>query len=186
MNPATAGEVRSRRRFLRDVGGGTAAALLSAAGVACGKPANRADAAAARRATPRAANRQPVSALLGFAFGAAQQDVTLFDPVTRQALETRPLGATVTWLSNEQRFWDGRSIWTFDLPANQVEAIAIDPRTIALTQRIATGGRGPAHGLVLTPDRTTAYVNIAGDNAIAAIDLAAGEVSGRVDTGHFP
>src|SRR5262249_10183852 len=104
------------------------------------------------------------SRLVGYAFNAGSQDVTRFDPGTRQALDTRPLGATVRWLSNEQRFWDGQSIWTYDFPDNHVEAIAIDPATVRVTRTIATGGSGPAHSLVLTPDLRTAWVNLAGDN----------------------
>ena len=61
-------------------------------------------------------------------FNAKTQDVTLFDPVTQQVLATKPLGAVVRWLSNEQRFWDGRYIWTYDFPEDRVQAIAIDPR----------------------------------------------------------
>lgn len=112
--------------------------------------------------------------------------MTVFDPATRQPLETRALGAVVTWLSNEQRFWDGRFIWTYDLPANQVEAIAIDPTALTVARRISTGGHGPAHSLVLTPDRTTAWVNVAGDNSLAVIDVTTGEVMARVPTGQFP
>jgi hypothetical protein len=124
--------------------------------------------------------------LLGFAFNAGGQDVTLFDVAARQALETRPLGATVRWLSNEQRFWDGRYIWTFDHPDDRVQAIAIDPRGMAIARRVPTTGRGPAHSLMLTPDRKTAWLNVAGDDYLAVIDVESGQVAGQVKTGRFP
>ena len=49
--------------------------------------------------------------LIGYIFNTKTQDVTLFDPATRQVLATKPLGAVVRWLSNEQRYWDGAA-WT--------------------------------------------------------------------------
>jgi DNA-binding beta-propeller fold protein YncE len=119
-------------------------------------------------------------------FNAATQDVTLFDVATRQVIETKPLGATVRWLSNEQRFWDGRYIWTYDFPRNQVEAIAIDPRTVSIARTIATGGKGPAHSLMLTPDGRTAWVNVAGDDLLAVLDLGSGQLVAQVKTGKFP
>jgi len=95
---------------------------------------------------------------LGYVFNTTTQDVTIFNPAARQVVETKPLGASVTWLSNEQRFWDGQHIWTFDYPQGQgqVQAIAIDPRTVTVARTIPTGGKGPAHSLMLTPDRRTA------------------------------
>ena len=51
---------------------------------------------------------------MGYVFNAKSQDVTIFDPTTRQVLATKPLGVAVHWLSNEQRYWDGRHIWTYD------------------------------------------------------------------------
>ena len=90
------------------------------------------------------------------------------------------------WLSNEQRFWDGRFIWTYDFPGNTVEAIAIDPQAARVARTIPTGGRGPAHRLMLTPDLKTAWVNVAGEDYLAVIDIAAGEVTAHVPTGKFP
>ena len=109
---------------------------------------------AASESASAAASATPVPhGLLGYAFNAKTQDVTLFDPVTRQVLATKPLGAVVRWLSNEQRFWDGRSIWTYDFPDDRVRAIAIDPREVGVSRALPTGGAGPAHSLMLTPDR---------------------------------
>ena len=81
---------------------------------------------------------------LGYVFNTTTQDVTIFNLAARQVVETKPLGVSVTWLSKEQRFWDGQHIWTFDYPQNQVQAVAIDPRTVTLAGTIPTGGKGPA------------------------------------------
>lgn len=123
---------------------------------------------------------------IGYVFNAKTQDVTLFDPATRQVLATKPLGAIVRWLSNEQRFWDGRHIWSYDFPDDKVRAIAIEPRQIALARTLPTGGAGPAHSLMLTPDRKTAWVNVAGGDYLAVLDLASGEVVDEIATGKFP
>ena len=124
--------------------------------------------------------------LLGYAFNASGQDVTIFDPATRQPIETRLLGATVRWLSNEQRYWDGSAIWTYDFPDDQVRALAIDPRGVTIARMIGALGKGPAHSLMLTPDRKTAWLNVAGENYLAALDLASGQVIAQVKTGAYP
>jgi hypothetical protein len=128
----------------------------------------------------------PGGRLLGYAFNTASQDVTLFDVGSRQPLETRPLGATVRWLSNEQRFWDGRYVWTYEQAGDLVQAIAVDPRTISVARTIPTGGKGPAHSLMLTPDRKTAWINAAGDDLLAVLDLESGQIAAQVKTGKFP
>jgi hypothetical protein len=198
-----------RRGALQLVGGASLAALLAACGGGTAQPATP-TAGSAASAAPSAATASPSAAsvspsagsspsasgspgaaraparLVGYAFNAGSQDVTRFDPGTRQPLDTRPLGATVRWLSNEQRFWDGQSIWTYDFPDNRVAAMAIDPATIQVTRTIATGGTGPAHSLVLTPDLRTAWVNLAGDDKLAALDIASGQVAAEVTTGAFP
>ena len=94
----------------------------------------------------------------------------------------------VRWLANAQRFWDGRSIWTytFGMPPDPVQVIAIDPGAVRVTRTIDTGGTGPAHSVMLTPDLRRAWVNVAGDDVLDEVDLARGEVVGRVETGHFP
>jgi hypothetical protein len=148
------------------------------------KALSPASAAPAPGATPVAS--PSASGLLGLAFNAKEQDVTIFDPASLRALGTRPLGATVRWLSNQQRFWDGRFIWTYDFPDNRVVALAVDPVRIAVARTLPTGGTGPAHSLMLTPDHKTAWVNIAGDNLLAVLDVASGEVIAQVATGKFP
>jgi hypothetical protein len=124
--------------------------------------------------------------LVGYVFNAASRDVTLFDPATREVLATKPLGAVVRWLSNEQRFWDGSHIWTYDFPDDEVQAVAVDPGAVSVARVLPTGGRGPAHSLMLTPDRKTAWVNVAGEDSLVALDLDSGEIAAEVKTGKFP
>jgi DNA-binding beta-propeller fold protein YncE len=121
-----------------------------------------------------------------YVFNVASKDVTLIDAASRQAKGTKPLGAAVRWLSNEQAYWDGQLVWTYDFPDNKLQAIAIDPRDIAVTRTIADLGTGPGHSLMLLPDRKTAAINVAGDNLIAVIDVASGQVMRKVPTGQFP
>ena len=141
------------------------------------------------RASPRSAkdSATPIpDDLLGYVFNSKTQDVTLFDPLTRQVLATKPLGAVVRWLSNEQRFWDGQYIWTYDFPDNAVRAIAVEPHAVTVARALPTGGQGPAHSLMLTPDDKTAWVNVAGGNYLAVLDLATGDVAAEVKTGKYP
>ena len=171
----------SRREFLSGAGAATAAALLGACG-------GSGDGERKQASSPPAGAPPDLTTggLRGYAFGVKAEDVTVFDVTTRRAVQTKQLGAAVRWLSNEQRFWDGRYIWTYDFPDDRVGAIAIDPRSLTVARTILTGGRGPAHSLMLTPDRATAWVNVAGDDELAVIDLASGQVTARVPTGKFP
>jgi len=121
-----------------------------------------------------------------YVFNVGSKDVTLIDVADRQVRETRPLGAAVRWLSDEQTYWDGARIWTYDFPNDQVQAIAIDPRQVAVTRTIAGLGKGPGHSLVVLPDRKKAAVNVAGDNLIAFLDLEHGAVESTLQTGAFP
>jgi len=121
-----------------------------------------------------------------YVFNVGSKDVTLIDAANRQVRETRPLGASVRWLSNEQTYWDGARIWTYDFPNDQVQAIAIDPRQVAITRTIARLGKGPGHSLVVLPDKKKAAVNVAGDNLIAFLDLEHGSVDSTLQTGAFP
>jgi len=121
-----------------------------------------------------------------YVFNVASKDVTLIDAANRRLRETRPLGASVRWLSNEQTYWDGRRIWTYDFPNDQMQAIAIDPKQVAITKTISGLGKGPGHSLVVLPSKKKAAVNVAGDNLIAFLDLEAGQVESTVKTGAFP
>jgi YVTN family beta-propeller protein len=121
-----------------------------------------------------------------YVFNVGSKDVTLIDVANRQVRETRPLGASVRWLSNEQTYWDGARIWTYDFPNDQLQAIAIDPRQVAVTKTIAGLGKGPGHSLVVLPDKKKAAINVAGDNLIAFLDLEHGSVDSTLQTGAFP
>jgi len=121
-----------------------------------------------------------------YVFNVGSKDVTLIDVANRQVRETRPLGASVRWLSNEQTYWDGARIWTYDFPNDQVQAIAIEPRQVAITKTISGLGKGPGHSLVVLPGQKKAAVNVAGDNLIAFLDLEHGTVDATLQTGAFP
>ena len=121
-----------------------------------------------------------------YVFNVGSKDVTLIDVASRQVRETRPLGVSVRWLSNEQTYWDGARIWTYDFPNDQVQAIAIDPKLVTVTKTIPALGKGPGHSLVVLPDRKKAAINVAGDNLIAFLDLEHGQVDGTLRTGAFP
>lgn len=138
-------------------------------------------AVAAAAATENQAARETV-----YVFNVGSMDVTLIDVARLQVRETRPLGASVRWLSNEQTYWDGARIWTYDFPNDRVQAIAIDPRQVAVTRTIAGLGKGPAHSLVVLPGGKKAAVNVAGDNLVAFLDLPNGQVDFTLRTGAFP
>ena len=167
-----------RRTLLK--GAGTAALGLLAS--ACSSPS--AGTSTTVRSTPTggvADGRETV-----YVFNVGSKDVTLIDAADRIVRETRPLGASVRWLSNEQTYWDGARIWTYDFPNDQVQAIAIDPKQVAITKTIAGLGKGPGHSLVVLPDKKKAAVNVAGDNLIAFLDLEHGAVDSTLQTGAFP
>lgn len=181
----------SRRRLLK--GAGAAAALLLGACASASQPRPTSvpgfgvpDPPTTAALSPGTTGSPPAGRLLGYAFNSGDQSVTLFDAASRQPLETRPLGATVQWLSTEQRFWDGQYIWTYAYPDDIVQAIGIEPRSLRVARTIPTGGKGPAHSLMLTNDRKTAWVNVAGENYLAVLDVASGQVAAQVKTGKFP
>lgn len=122
----------------------------------------------------------------GVVFNTGSGDVTLFDPASNEVTGDRPVNAAVRWLSNEQRYFDGESIWTYDYPDEEVEAIAINPETFEVVERVPTGGAGPGHSFVLTPDSRRGFVNVAGDDFLAVVDPRAGEVVGQIETGAYP
>lgn len=165
-------------------------AVLGLTPIRAANPASAVLSALVRASAPRTITQAlatPVpTGVIGYAFNAKSNNVTLFDPDTQQVLATKPLAAVVRWLSNEQRFWDGRHIWSYDFPEDKVQAIAIDPVAITVDRVLPTGGAGPAHSLMLTPDRSRAWVNVAGDDYLAVFDLAFGQVVSEVKTGKFP
>ena len=122
----------------------------------------------------------------GMVFNTGSKDVTLFDTAANEVTGTRQTSAAVRWLSNEQHYWDGESIWTYDFPNNELQAIAIDPQTFEVTKRVLVGGNGPGHSFVLSPDNRRGFVNSAGSDFLAVVDPVAGEVIERVEMGAFP
>ena len=128
---------------------------------------------------------RPNAPVYAYAFNIKSQDVTIIDTATNEVVATRPLGASVRWLSNEQDFWDGRLIWTYDLVEGQVHLIAIDPVAMRVERRLEVGA-GPAHSVQLSPDRRTVMVNVAGDNVIAVVDRETLSIVRKVPTGAFP
>ncbi len=181
-----------RRALLKGASGAAMAALVTACAptgsgpstpAAAGRPAEQATAlaTAASAPAPAAASDETV-----YVFNVGSKDVTLIDAGSRQVRETRPLGAAVRWLSNEQTYWDGRLVWTYDFPNNKLQAIAIDPKDVAVTRTVEDLGTGPGHSLMLMPDKKKAAINVAGDNTIAVIDLASGQVDRKLATGKFP
>jgi len=157
-----------------------ASATPSAEATATSQPAANATVQPSTSATPGA------KALWVYVFNVGSQDVTIIDTATDKVVATRPLGASVRWLSNEQRYWDGTNIWTYDFPNNKIQAIAIDPKDVKVVKTVETGSTGPAHSLMLTPDKKTAVINSAGSNAVDFIDVATGKVTDSLDTGKFP
>ena len=167
-----------RRTLLK----GASKAVLGLLASACGPSS---PAASPSVAAFGAAERQAARATV-YVFNVGSKDITLIDVASRRVRETRPLGWSVRWLSNEQTYWDGARIWTYDFPDDQVQAIAIDPRQLAVTKTITGLGKGPGHSLVVLPDKKTAAVNVAGDNLIAFLDLEGGQVDSTLKTGAFP
>lgn len=92
----------------------------------------------------------------------------------------------VRWLSNEQHYFDGSRIWTYDFPEGEVQAIAIDSQSFEVTSRIPAGGGGPGHSFVLSPDNRRGFVNSAGSDLLAVVDPAAGEIVDQVRMGAYP
>ena len=121
-----------------------------------------------------------------YAFNTGSADVSIVDTAKDTVIATRPLASAVRWLSNEQSYWDGKNVWTYDFPDNKLQALAIDPIDVAVVKRIDTGTTGPGHSLVLSADKSTGYLNAAGSNVINVLDLKAGSVKQQLETGQFP
>jgi len=185
-----------RRTVLKGASSAALGLLASACGPSSPTTSPSAGSSSGRGGSPSETSTAPVrsTAAAGaaesretvYVFNVGSKDVTLIDVANRQVRETRPLGASVRWLSNEQTYWDGARIWTYDFPNDQLQAIAIDPRQVAVTKTIAGLGKGPGHSLVVLPDKKKAAINVAGDNLIAFLDLEHGSVDSTLQTGAFP
>ncbi|MGQ0571632.1 MAG: YncE family protein [Armatimonadota bacterium] len=121
-----------------------------------------------------------------YAFNVGTKDVSVIDMETNAKVGTKTLGAAVRWLSNEQDFYDGRLVWTYeDRDDGKVDALAIDPAAMKVVRRIRLG-TGPGFSVVLTPDRRLALADVAGDNRLAVIDTKSSKVVRQIPTGLFP
>jgi YVTN family beta-propeller protein len=126
------------------------------------------------------------STRLLYAFNVGSKDVSIIDMESQTKVATKPLGAAVRFLSNEQDFYDGRLAWTYeDLDDGQVDMLAIDLRAMKIVKRIRLGA-GPGFSVVLTHDRTRALADVAGDNKIAVVDTKSFKVVQRISVGKFP
>lgn len=170
--------------MLRMTGGAVAAVLL--AGCAPGESGGGKTAATTAGETGETTAGLRTAATRGVVFNTASNDVTLFDSSANEVTGSRPTNAVVRWLSNEQHYWDGKNIWTYDFPDNQLRAIAIDPKTFEITKEVPVDGEGPGHSFVLTPDERRGFVNSAGSDFLAVVDPKAGEVIEHVEMGAFP
>src|SRR5712692_7201461 len=186
----------SRRSLLKGASGAALTAIVAACAPPSTQPPASTNSSAASAPTSSGVTPVPISssatppptsgAETVYVFNVGSKDVTLIDAAARQARETRTLGAAVRWLSNEQSYWDGQLVWTYDFPDNKLQAIGIDPRNVAVTRTIPDLGNGPGHSLMLLLDKKTAAINVAGDNVIAVVDVASGQLVRKVPTGKFP
>ncbi len=120
-----------------------------------------------------------------FVFNMGSEDVTVIDTATNQVLGTRPVGFKVKWLADDMQSFDGKVVWTYGLRADKVDVIAFDPVALRVVRRQEVG-RGPAHSVVLTPDKKQVIMNVAGDDVLVYIDPATAQVTHRVPVGKFP
>jgi YVTN family beta-propeller protein len=118
-------------------------------------------------------------------FNVGSKDVTLIDAASNEVAGTKPLGAAIRWLGEEQAYWDGKLIWTYDFPDNKLEMLAIDPATWQVVKRIPAGN-GPGHSVIVSKDRKTAAINVAGDNKLLAFDTSSNAQTAAADVGKFP
>ena len=174
----------TRRRMLHVTGGALVGVLLSGCGSDGSGGGSDTTATSAGQAGKAAG--PGTEGARGVVFNTTSRDVTLFDPAANRVTGNRPTNAVVRWLSNEQHYFDGENIWTYDFPDNELQAIAIDPMTFEVTKRIPADGAGPGHSFVLTPDGKRGFVNSAGSDLLAVVDPVAGEVIERVEMGAFP
>jgi YVTN family beta-propeller protein len=106
--------------------------------------------------------------------------VSVIDAAARKVVHTIDAG---TRRSNRLKFTrDGAFALISDLDGGDV--VVVDAKSRRVTRRIAVG-RMP-EGILIAPDGRRAYVAVAGDNRVAAIDLQKMEVVQTIATGDGP
>ncbi len=106
--------------------------------------------------------------------------VSVIDVAARKVVQTIDAG---TRRSNRLKFTrDGAFALISDLDSGDV--VVVDAKSRRVTRRIAVG-RMP-EGILIAPDGRRAYVAVAGDNRVAAIDLQKMEVVQTIATGDGP
>jgi YVTN family beta-propeller protein len=183
----------TRRRFLWLAG--FAPAVLAACGqTIAGQASSSASAPASAKPAPSSAAASAISSVASAlspprqtvaVFNVGSKDVTLIDAASNEVTDTKPLGASIRWLGEEQAYWDGKLIWTYDFPDNKLQVLAIDPSSWQVVKRI-DAGNGPGHSVILSQDRKTAYINVAGDNKVLGFDTSTSALVHAADVGTFP
>ena len=85
--------------------------------------------------------------------------------------------------SNRLKFTpDGKLVLVSDLDAG--ELVVVDAASRKEVKRIPVGRM--AEGILIPPDGARAYVAVAGDGAVAIVDLKTLSVSGKIETGRGP
>jgi YVTN family beta-propeller protein len=106
--------------------------------------------------------------------------VSIIDTGAKRVIQTLDLA---TKRSNRLKFTpDGKLVFISDLAGG--ELVILDATTRSEVKRMKLG-HSP-EGILMVPDGSRAYVAVAGDNYVAAIDLKTLEVTGRISTGSGP
>jgi YVTN family beta-propeller protein len=106
--------------------------------------------------------------------------VSIIDTATSKVIHTFDVR---TKHSNRLKFTpDGKLALISDPETN--ELVIVDTATRKITKMLNVG-RNPG-GILIVPDGSRAYVALAGDNAVAVIDLHKLETSGQIPTGQGP
>jgi YVTN family beta-propeller protein len=106
--------------------------------------------------------------------------VSIIDTATSKVIHTFDVR---TKHSNRLKFTPDGKLALISDPATS-ELVIVDTATRTITKMLNVG-RNPG-GILIVPDGSRAYVALAGDNAVAVIDLHKLEVSGHIPTGQGP
>ena len=115
-----------------------------------------------------------------WAANAGDGTVSIIDTATSKVTQTIDVR---TKHSNRLKFTPDGKLALISDPATD-ELVIVDTATRKITKMLNVG-RNPG-GILIVPDGSRAYVALAGDNAVAAIDLHTLELSGKIPTGQGP